>query len=59
MRATEQWEVTCVCGADIVTTRPMFRCRTCGRHGIIERPDCALRGGVPPDTTLTTREEAE
>lgn len=58
MRTTELWEVRCVCGADISSAEPSFRCRTCGRHGIIERPDCLMRGPIPPDDTLSAKEEA-
>lgn len=56
MRTTELWEVRCVCGHEISSPTPRFVCRTCGRHGSIERPDCRLRGAIPTDESITARE---
>ena len=56
MRTTEQWEVRCVCGSEISSPTPSFRCRTCGRHGRCERPDAMLRWEPTEDETLSERE---
>lgn len=58
MRTTELWEVTCVCGADVSSPTPDFVCRTCGRHGRVERPDCGMALDLT-DRTISEREGAK
>lgn len=57
MRLTELWEGRCLCGAEVSTASPSFVCRKCGRGGRFERPECQQRITVPPDDTLSAREE--